>query len=350
MAPVTDAVGRPVVDAVVVGSGIAGLVCATALRGRGLSPVVFERSRGVGGRCATRRVHGQPVDHGAAFFHGFDSGFLEELGRVPGATVLDGWPREVDGVGPPCVPKAFEPLERRLAYVEGVTVFPKHLARGLDVRLETPVVRLSSVSGGLKVETEGGASFQTPNVVLAVPPPTALKLVAPLAGDTREASAVLALMGMIGSQSCLTVLAGYPLDMARPSWDIHYPADSACVQMISHDSAKREAPGFVVLVIQARPGWSLAQLETPEETWAAGLIHEAGRLVGAWAGKPAWVEAHRWRFARADRGSGFCRPLALRVSGGGRVIITGESFAPGGGLEAAWLAGKASARRLVEEE
>jgi len=44
------------------------------------------------------------------------------------------------------------------------------------------------------------------------------------------------------------------------------------------------------------------------------------------------------------------RPLFLRVHGGGRVIVTGESFAPGGGIEAAWLAGNASARRLREEE
>jgi len=212
------------------------------------------------------------------------------------------------------------------------------------------VVGLSASSEGILVHTEAGPPLWAPTVVLAVPPPTALKLVAPLAGDTREAAAVVALTGMIGSQSCLTVLAGYPLDSARPSWDICYPDDSACVQMISHDSAKREAPGFVVLVIQARPCWSLAHLGVPEETWAAGLVREAARLVGDWAGHPSWVQAHRWRFARADRGSELSRPLSLRVSGGGRVIITGESFAPGGGIEAAWLAGKASARRLVEEE
>ena len=350
MAPVTEGVARPTVDAVIVGAGIAGLACATALRGLGLSHVVFERSRGVGGRCATRRVSGQPVDHGAAFLHGSDDGFLAAISGVPRAAILEGWPHEVEGVGAPCVPRAFEPFERRLAFTDGMTVFPKHLARGLDVRLETPVVGLSSASGGILVHTEAGAPTWTPSVVLAVPPPTAVKLLVPLAGEGREAAAVLALTGMIGSQGCLTVLAGYPLDTAPPSWDIRYPDDSASVQMISHDSTKREAPGFVVLVIQARPCWSLAHLEAPEETWVAGLVQETARLVGAWVGSPSWVQAHRWRFARADRGSELSRPLSLRVSGGGRVIITGESFAPGGGIEAAWLAGKASARRLLEEE
>ena len=44
------------------------------------------------------------------------------------------------------------------------------------------------------------------------------------------------------------------------------------------------------------------------------------------------------------------RPLSSRVRGGGRVIVAGESFTPGGGIEGAWLAGNASARRLLEEE
>ena len=350
MASVTPGVTRRAADAVVVGAGIAGLACATTLRCHGLSHMVFERSRGVGGRCATRRVSGQPVDHGAAFLHGSDPGFLAAITAVPGATLLDGWPREIEGVGPPCAPKAFEPLERRLAYAEGLTVLPKHLARGLDVRLETPVVSLSAASGGILVQTESGQPFLTPSVVLAVPPPTAVKLLVPLAGEGREAAAVGALMRMIGSQACLTVLAGYSLDTACPSWDIRYPEDSASVQMISHDSAKREAPRFVVLVVQARPCWSLAHLKTPEETWSDGLIRETARLVGAWAGRPSWVQAHRWRFARSDRGSELSRPLSLRMNGGGRVIVTGESFAPGGGIEAAWLAGIASARRLLEQE
>jgi hypothetical protein len=244
----------------------------------------------------------------------------------------------------------FEPFERRLAYADGLTVFPKHLALGLDVRLETPVAALSAASAGILVHTDAGASTWAPSVVLAVPPPTALKLLLPLAGEGREAAAVGALLGMIGSQACLTALAGYPLDAIRPSWDICYPDDSAIVQAISHDSTKRAAPRFVVFVVQARPCWSRVHLEEPENTWVAELIQEAARVVGPWAGRPSWVQAHRWRFARSDRGSEMSRPLALRVRGGGRVLVTGESFAPGGGIEAAWLAGNASARRLIEEE
>ena len=54
----------PEADVVVVGAGVAGLQCARRLRDAGLQVVVLDKARGVGGRVATRRVDGQPVDHG----------------------------------------------------------------------------------------------------------------------------------------------------------------------------------------------------------------------------------------------------------------------------------------------
>jgi len=75
-------------DVAVIGAGISGLTLARALRAAGRSAVVLERSRGVGGRCATRRIDGQPVDHGVAFLHGRDPRFLAELDAVTGATPL----------------------------------------------------------------------------------------------------------------------------------------------------------------------------------------------------------------------------------------------------------------------
>jgi renalase len=121
-------------ETVVVGAGIAGLACARALVAQGQAPVILERSRGVGGRCATRRFEGQPVDHGAA----------------RSTAVLEGWPRKIEGDGPPCLPKAFDPREERLAYAEGMTAFPKGLADGLDIRLESPVDSLAARDGRIE--------------------------------------------------------------------------------------------------------------------------------------------------------------------------------------------------------
>ncbi|MFM7290648.1 MAG: FAD-dependent oxidoreductase, partial [Planctomycetia bacterium] len=55
-------------DVVVVGAGIAGLAAATELVAGGRRVVVLEKSRGVGGRMASRRVGEAVCDHGAQFF------------------------------------------------------------------------------------------------------------------------------------------------------------------------------------------------------------------------------------------------------------------------------------------
>ena len=53
----------------VIGAGISGLMCARTLVDHGFPVTLFEKSRGVGGRMATRRTHdGLRFDHGAQYF------------------------------------------------------------------------------------------------------------------------------------------------------------------------------------------------------------------------------------------------------------------------------------------
>ena len=53
----------------IVGAGVAGLAAARRLAGHGIPVTVLEKSRGLGGRCATRRVRTGSdelrFDHGA---------------------------------------------------------------------------------------------------------------------------------------------------------------------------------------------------------------------------------------------------------------------------------------------
>jgi renalase len=310
----------------------------------------LERSRGAGGRCATRRVQGQPVDHGLAFLHGSDAGFVAAIRDVPGATVVEGWPHRVAGHGAPCLPKAFSHREVRLAYAEGMTAFPKALARGLDLRFGIEAIGLKEIAGGVRVETGEGPAVDATKVVLALPAPSSRRLLESLGLTERESVAVLSLIAQVGAQACLTVFAGYPRAVSAPPWDVLYPEDSDSLQLVSQDSTKRPGHEFLVLVAQAKPCWSLVHLEDPEPEWIAAILQETARVVGSWAGSPAWIQGHRWRFARADRSSELSRPLTIRLPRGGRIVVTGESFAPGGGVEAAWLAGNACTRRLIEEE
>ncbi|MCE3000724.1 MAG: FAD-dependent oxidoreductase, partial [Betaproteobacteria bacterium] len=52
----------------VIGAGIAGISCARQLRDAGHAVRVFDKSRGIGGRMATRRGESGTFDHGAQYF------------------------------------------------------------------------------------------------------------------------------------------------------------------------------------------------------------------------------------------------------------------------------------------
>ena len=327
----------------IVGAGVAGLSCGRALAAAGRRVLLLERARGVGGRCATRRLEGQAFDYGPAFLHGRDPGFLAALAEVPAAP-LPGWPDAVIGSGQPCQPEAFAPGERRLALAEGVAAFPRHLAGGLELRLEVDVSAVEPDGDAVRVRASPGEPLRAPTVVLAVAAEQALPLLEPLASP--EAASARALLGFSRSQPCLTLLALYPDAAPRPAWQIAYPEDSRVLQVVSHESSKRPAPAHLALLLQAHAAWSRAHREDP--AWPEALLQEAARLFGPWAARPSAAHAHRWDFARSDRAAELAGPLLLTLPGGGRLGVCGERFAPGGGVEGAWRSGRMMAARLLD--
>lgn len=330
----------------VLGAGVAGLSCARALADAGRPVEVLERARGVGGRCATRRVEGRPVDFGVAFLHGRDPEFLAALAEVP-AERLPGWPLAMLGAGRPCQPEAFTPGEARLAFAEGVSAFPRHLAAGLPVTLRANAVAVEPEGAALRVRLEGGGAAEAPVVVLALAAEQAHALLGTVPGPPPAVASARALLEQAQSQSCLALIAVYPPEAPRPAWHCCYPDGSPVLQLAVHDSAKRPAPEATILVLQAHPRWSREHLDDP--AWPGRLLAEAGRVIGPWAALPRHQEPHRWRHARHDRSAELAAPLLLALPGGARLGLCGDRFAPGGGVEAAWRSGRALAHRILQE-
>ncbi len=337
------------VDVAVVGAGVAGLSCGRALQEAGRAVVLLDAARGVGGRCATRRVEGQPVDHGVVFLHGSDPAFLAALDPDGAPGVLRGWPERIHGSGAPCQPGAFLAGEERIALRQGISAFPKRLAAGLNVRLGSRVVSLSPGECSVTLRMEGNGELTARTAALALAAEQARDLIATLPSGLPEVEAAKFLLEAAGTHPCLTVIAGYSPDTEGPDWDIDYPEDSRILQLISHDSAKRDQPAWLVLVYQARPRWSRDRLSTPPEAWTAEVLEEGARLIGPWAARPLWHQSHRWRYARVDLGRELAGPMLLPLPGGGLLGLAGELFQPGGGVEAAWSSGRRLAQRILAE-
>jgi len=338
-------------DAVIVGAGVAGLSLAVALREKGTEALVLERAPGVGGRCATRRVQGRPVDHGVPFLHGRHPAFLASLDAVEDGTRLDGWPAIRAGGGLPCQPEAFEGADRLLAFREGLTRFPKHLARGRNVRLGANVtaLRLLPDAAALEVIVEGAAPLRAPVVALTMPAPKADQLLQPLAAASRAVAGVLPLLRQIRTIPCLAVIACYDAAPRALEWDVCYPLSSTMVHAIIRDSAKREADGPLTLVVQGRPRFSREYLAAPVEEWAGELLWEAGEFLGDWVERPSLRQEHAWHHARVEPATELSAPIATRLENGAVLALCGDGFSSAMGLEGAFLSGRSLADRLETE-
>jgi predicted NAD/FAD-dependent oxidoreductase len=338
------------IDVAIVGAGVAGLSCARALVRAGRSVRLLERSLGVGGRCATRRVEGQPVDHGVVFLHGATPDFLAALDAVDDEP-LEGWPGVIRGVGTPCQPRAFSPLERRVAFRGGVNAFPKQLARGLELTRDVNVTRIVPVDGAFTLHGDSRGEVvevTARDVVLALAGAQSAELLAGLP-PSRERDSALATFGMLPSLPCATVIAVYDRGVSLPEFDMWFPERSEILQLVAHDSNKRRDPVYEVLVLQARPQWSRANLTGPEGDWAALMLRDAARLLGHGVERPRAVQPHRWAYARTANENELALPFVLHWEGSGRIGVAGELCAPGGGVQAAFNSGMRLAQRLASE-
>ncbi len=80
-------------DVVIIGAGLSGLTAARILTEQNLSVLVAEKSKGVGGRLATRRIKSASLDHGAQFFTARTDEFKAAVNVWTEAGIVDEWCR-----------------------------------------------------------------------------------------------------------------------------------------------------------------------------------------------------------------------------------------------------------------
>ncbi len=276
--------------------------------------------------------------------HGASSEFLAELEALGrDATLLPDWPWRVRGTGVPCQPQAYRIESTRVAVAQGVNALPKLLARDLDIRRNTNVLSLALDGGSLHVTSAAGTESAR-TVVLTCPVDQTRALLQPLAAHCAEIRSILGLLAGVFTLPSLTVLAGYE-PRRDDDWHLQLPGPDSILHSVIHDSSKRPGPA-TVLVIQSRSSFSRPRLESDPASWSDQVLDAAADLLGPWVRNPTWVQNHRWRYARVQRGHELAHPILVTLPGGARIGLCGDAFHPEGGVEGAFLSGVALGRRL----
>jgi predicted NAD/FAD-dependent oxidoreductase len=311
-------------DVAVIGAGMAGLVCAQQLSQAGYSVVVVEKSRGLGGRVATRRLHDTCADHGACY--------LTPKGELLGSfvdllcqrNILKVWTDTVyeletlsgggsTGKAMPC------PYNWGLRYVApaGMSAIAKFLASGLDIRLNQRAICVERSSEAIAITPTVNHTWlvtcEAPNssasntqpenitataVVVAIPAPQAFMLLEPL-GEPVLGAAFLDNLRSVEFSPCISVMAGYPAtSQPLPDWKAINFIDDPDLAWIGFDSSKRldaKQPHFVV---QSSADFAQRYLETQDlQPVGQQMLNRAAQLLLPWLDNPQWMQVHRWRYA-----------------------------------------------------
>jgi predicted NAD/FAD-dependent oxidoreductase len=322
------------IDVCVIGAGVAGLSAAAELKQLGHEVVVLEKSRGLGGRAATRRVGGGRADRGAQHFTARDDRFRLRVeawlaeGRV--ALWSRGFHRFRDGRFE--APKAGHP---RYAAPQGMNTLGKLLAEGLEVRRRTHVNTVLPANGGWRLELDEGNTLAAQRVLIATPAGQARALLT----GTPLPDAVAAALDAVTFDPCWAVIAGYPSELAPP-WQGVTVEDDPVFAWAAHDSGKRPDATETVLVLHSTPALAHAFGRDRADGAVPRLLAAAAAALGAWIGAPRWHDHQRWRYALAQQP----HPETCLVAGEG-LVLSGD-WCGGARIEAAYLSGLAAARAL----
>tara|TARA_Y100001970_G_C14259583_1_gene878755 strand:+ start:17011 stop:17967 length:957 start_codon:yes stop_codon:yes gene_type:complete len=145
----------------IIGCGISGIFAALELKKAGIENVqLFDKSRGVGGRLATRRANDGKFDHGIQYIK-IDS-LLE---RQEIRTLIDN--------------KTLAETEEPGIFIglDGMTNIAKFLTKDLNVKKEFKLLAINEINGSLEMNFENNEKILTDSIILSSPIKQSLEII-----------------------------------------------------------------------------------------------------------------------------------------------------------------------------
>lgn len=308
----------------IIGAGMAGITAARALNAAGKPVQVFEKSRGSGGRLASKRSEMGRVNLGTQNFKAEDALFIAELERWQQA----GWVKPVDRQA------------QRWAGHPYSSALTRHLLAEITTHFSCEIRRLSHTADGwllLDHQAQTHGPFQ--QVIVAVPAPQAAHLLSDCA------PALAAQATCVEMQPAWMVALGFKNAIELPAQlsalDKHVIAD--CI----HTPQSTEHP-MQTIMLRATVKWSTAHIEdTPEQVINALTQAFASALKQAHIETPLpaadHVFAHRWRYAEGALTNGH-----YLLTDSHRPLYVAGDWCGQGDVESAWQSGRLAAEAVLQ--
>lgn len=331
-------------DVAVIGAGLSGIICARGLASAGYSVCVLDKSRGLGGRMATRRV-GETVriDHGLRYWQAKSEGLRSLTKEMVAAGVLKPWQASeyvIQQAGELIKLARLEGdsddgLDDKYVTESGMSEVAKYLLqqtrtdglpafeRDRNVLTHRRAVKLRFHSGAWEITCESGEVVSAKRCAIAIPAEQAADLLRTCLAEDSTDPALESIQEAIQKRlnqleavnyfPCITVMAGYkPAHRADMGQDMGQLDPNGwmvtdCVgtstDWVGLDSSKRERgkEGGPIVVIHSKPAFAQRYIDATDIQPAASVLLRANaRKLGEWVAQPEWFQIHRWRYAQVE--------------------------------------------------
>lgn len=322
-------------EVAVVGAGMAGLSCARRLAEAGMRVAVFDKSRGAGGRMATRRVEDVEAgsfgfDHGAQYFTAHVPAFQQVVECWVAEGVVQPWAgRLMSFESDRLDPVASQP---RYVGVPRMSALGRHVLGDLPFHPEHRLLECQYDGQYWHLQFDAQPTVLAKYLILALPSPQVVDLLE--ISHPFYADAVL--QDMLPSWTLMLHCAA-PIDVPFDGCFVN----SGILSWVARNNSKPARAEVETWVVHASRAWSQAHVDAPRDWVAEQLLAALTEVVG----QPVQVTqqwVHRWLYALASE----ALTVGCWYEPAQQFGIAGD-WLNGSRVEGAWLSGQQLAARVM---
>lgn len=334
----------------VVGAGLSGSFAARTLADHGLEVTLFEKSRGVGGRMATRRVDDVPTfDHGAQYFTCRDPRFKRYVDSWKMQGRVQPWPdpsQRIVVLEKGEIKSESKSVQRHVA-VPGMKAICQHLSDCIPlktgVRIASIVRPPQSETGWVLHDDQGDDCGTFDNVILALPAEQAAEII----GDNPTLDRLSQQLKQVKMNPCWAMMLTLeqPMDVDWVGAFVH----GSPIRWIARNGTKPKRPNDrEYLVIHADSDWTAQRWDVSPDEICEQLVRAFVESTGVDVTRNHRVVnriAHRWKYSIADADN--ASPTERCYFTSDRSVIACGDWAGGSRVEGAMISGMSAAGVLM---
>jgi predicted NAD/FAD-dependent oxidoreductase len=276
----------------IIGAGIAGLTIAKKLANFN-QITIFDKSRGIGGRMATKRTDNYHFDHGAQFFTAKSKKFKNFCQQAKNDGIIEDWNCNFAEIDQEKITRKWQFNDKKPHFVAKpqMNSLCKYIAKDLNIELKKQIQKIDFSHQKWSLTTSEDEVFNNFDyLIIAIPSHQAINLVP----KNFKYFDIISKIKMLG---CFTLMLGFKQKITT-----QFEAalvKKSIISWISVNSSKPERPKAFSLVVNSSNKWADENIEEDLDIVKEKMTNSLNKIVKFDLDKIKYHNIHRWKYANS---------------------------------------------------